>query len=92
MSAEACEGTPVRGLEHINAITVPVFSIASAGDNPDKYDYTFTLIQSSDKTYLRVQLLSDEEQAFDFGHAEFFTAGDAETLVWYPMLDWINAH
>jgi hypothetical protein len=39
-----------------------------------------------------VQFLPDDRRALDFGHADLFTATNAETLVWKPILDWIVAH
>ncbi len=57
--------------------------------------YTTTLTASNDITTHLVQLQSPEDQAIDFGHADLFLAskpgGDAETLVWQPILDWIMA-
>jgi hypothetical protein len=39
-----------------------------------------------------VQLLADDERAYDFGHADLSMATNAETLVWRPILDWLKAH
>ena len=61
----------------------------------DRGYYTTTLTAGNDITTFTVQLQSPEDQAIDFGHPDLFLAskprGNAETLVWQPILDWIMA-
>lgn len=47
---------------------------------------------STDATKFTMQLHPDDEATLDYGHADLFTATNAETLVWQPMLDWLLAH
>jgi len=39
-----------------------------------------------------VQLLPDDQRAYDFGHADLFMATHAEMLVWQRILDWMVTH
>ncbi len=36
--------------------------------------------------------MPDAQAALDFGHADIFTASNADDLVWAPLLDWLMAH
>jgi len=86
-----CDEVDVPFDDHLSDITIPILTIGAAGGaGPDPY--TPSLTSSWDVEHFTVQLLSDEEFMFDFGHADLFTAGDAEALVWQPLLEWILAH
>jgi len=85
-------GDTVPGFEHIDAIEVPILYVGAAAGVGEAGYYTLTLTGSNDITKSTVQLLPNKKQALDFGHADLFTANDAETLVWEPILDWINTH
>lgn len=91
LAASGC-GEIVAGFEHINQITVPILYFGAIGGVGDNGFYTLTLTESEDITEFQVQLLPDKKAVLDFGHADLFGARDAETLVWKPILDWINAH
>lgn len=39
-----------------------------------------------------VSLLPPGDRIADFGHADLFQADDAETLVWEPILEWLETH
>ena len=39
-----------------------------------------------------VDLQPDELRLFDYGHADLFLGNDAETLVWRPILEWVQVH
>jgi hypothetical protein len=39
-----------------------------------------------------VDLTPNEARIFDYGHADLFLANDAQTRVWQPILEWIQAH
>ena len=54
--------------------------------------YTTTLLGSTDVTTRVVDLQPDELRLFDYGHADLFLGTDAETLVWQPILEWIQTH
>jgi pimeloyl-ACP methyl ester carboxylesterase len=78
--------------DHFAQITVPILHVgAKGGFGPSMYAST-TFTASREVTTITVQRLSDEEEAMDFGHVDTVLAGDAETLVWRPILDWIMAH
>ena len=70
--------------DHLGEITIPILSITRAKLG----DRAATLTASDDITVLIV-LPPDFP---DFGHADMFFAGLAETKIWTPILDWILAH
>lgn len=81
--------------DHIAEITVPIFLLAAAGGygHPDQYgDITLDVVGSTDVTSLIVTLHGPDEIALDFGHVDLYTAIDAPTLAWQPVLEWIEAH
>jgi hypothetical protein len=78
--------------DHFAQITVPILHVAPKGGfGPSAYAST-TFTASRDVTTITVQLLSDADEAMDFGHVDTVLARDAEMLVWRPILDWIMAH
>jgi hypothetical protein len=78
--------------DHLAQITVPILHVgAKGGFGPSAYAST-TFTASRDVKTITVQLLSDADEAMDFGHVDTVLARDAETLVWRPILDWIMAH
>lgn len=88
-----CDEVNVPGFEHIDQIKVPILYVGAAGGYFGEHGYyTLTLTASEDISKFNVQLLPDKKRGFDFGHADLFTADDAETLVWKPILNWINTH
>jgi len=78
--------------EHLGDIMVPILYMGAAGGFGSWGEYTTTLTASKDVTIHIVQLLPDEQQSQDFGHADLVAAKDAESLVWQPILDWLVAH
>jgi hypothetical protein len=54
--------------------------------------YTTTLLGSTDVTTHIVSLVPAEARIADFGHADLFLANNAKTLVWQPVLSWLQAH
>lgn len=87
-----CQGAVEVGFDdHLSDITLPILDIDAAG-GAGPGDYTASLTASADYQQLHVQLLSDSEAALDFGHADLFTASDADALVWAPLLDWLLDH
>lgn len=77
---------------HISQITVPVFYVGAYGGQGEAGIYSTTLVGSTDVSILMVKLHPDEEITLDFGHIDLFTAENAPSLVWAPMLNWIVAH
>ena len=86
-----CDEVDVPFDDHLGAIALPILGIGAAG-GAAPYHYTASLTASRDVETFTVQLLSNAERPFDFGHADLFTATDAEALVWQPLLDWLVDH
>ena len=78
--------------DHLAEVTLPILYVGAAGGWGERAYYAVTLTGSTDTTKSIVQLHPDSEPELDFGHADLFTATDAETLVWQPMLDWLVVH
>jgi pimeloyl-ACP methyl ester carboxylesterase len=78
--------------EHLGKITLPILYVGAAGGTGRDGYYALTRTASKDITKFTVQLQPDDGQGIDFGHADLFTATNADTLVWQPILDWLVAH
>lgn len=78
--------------DHLVDIEIPVFYVGAAGGYGEYGAYTTSLLGSEDNCYTIVQLHSPEEVALDYGHTDLLWSGNAKTLVWSPILDWINCH
>lgn len=87
-----CDQAPVPGFAHFRDVAVPIFYVGAAGGFGRSGLYTPTLTASRDVEHQIVQLLPDDQRAFDFGHADTMTATNADDLVWKPILDWILKH
>jgi hypothetical protein len=88
-----CNETDVPFDDHLGEITIPILYVGAAGGfGQGSGPYSTTLTASRDVTKLRVQLLPDDQRAYDYGHADLFTARNAERLVWRPILHWLLAH
>jgi hypothetical protein len=90
--AAACEQTDVAFDDHLAEVTVPILYVGAGGGFGDYGVYTTTLLGSTDVTTHIVSLLPAEARIADYGHADLFLANDAETRVWQPILDWLQAH
>ena len=66
--------------------------LGAAGGFGEAGVYTTTLLGSSDVSVHLVSLLPPELAVSDFGHGDLFQADDAQTLVWEPLLAWLEAH
>ncbi len=78
---------------HLHDVTVPILYIGAAGGFSGWLGYYNTTVTASrDVTKFTVQLLPDDQAAYDFGHADLFTARSAKQLVWRPILRWLLAH
>ena len=78
--------------DHLAQVTLPILYVGAAGGFGERGYYAVTLTGSTDITKSIVQLHPNSEPELDFGHADLFTATDAETLVWKPILEWLVAH
>jgi hypothetical protein len=76
--------------DHLEDITVPVLYVGAGGGFGEFGVYTTTLLGSTDVTTHIVHTAAP--RVVDFGHADLFLAGDAQALVWQPLLTWLQAH
>ncbi|HKI01851.1 MAG TPA: hypothetical protein VKK31_07730 [Thermoanaerobaculia bacterium] len=88
--AATCEQTDVPFDDHLHNITVPILYLGAGGGFGDFGVYTTTLLGSTDVTTHVVSLTPI--RAVDFGHADLFLGTNADTLVWQPLLTWLQAH
>lgn len=87
-----CDGVDVPWDDHLSDITNPILAVGAVGGLGELTEYTTTLTGGSDVTFLRVNLWPPEAIMLDFGHIDLWTAGNAEALVWAPILQWVNDH
>jgi hypothetical protein len=95
LDAVQCDEVDVPFDDHLGEIAVPILHVGAMGEGGDFDNFTTTLTASKDVTNLLVQLEPDrtpESRMIDFGHVDVYTAANAETLVWRPILDWLIAH
>jgi pimeloyl-ACP methyl ester carboxylesterase len=78
--------------DHLAEVTLPILYVGAAGGFGERGYYAVTLTASTDITKSIVQLHPSDQPELDFGHADLFTATNAETLVWQPILNWLVAH
>lgn len=75
-------------IDDLANVTVPVLYIGADGGFGASGLHSLSLLGSTDKEALIVDLTPD--QLHDFGHSDLFLAIDAQQLVWQPLLDWIR--
>ena len=78
--------------DHLAEIEIPIFNVGAGGANGPLIEYTNTLVGSSDVTSLIVSLYPPEYIMADFGHIVLFLGDNAVSLVWMPILSWIDSH
>jgi hypothetical protein len=87
-----CNGVVPPFDDHLKQIKLPILYVGAAGGAGKEGYVAVGRTGSTDVTKFTIQLHPDDQAALDFGHADMFTATNAETLVWQPMLDWLVAH
>lgn len=87
-----CNGVVPPFDDHLKQIKLPIFYLGGAGGAGKEGYFAVGLTGSTDVTKSTIQLHPDDEAALDFGHADLFTATNAETLVWQPILNWLVSH
>jgi hypothetical protein len=90
--ALVCDTQDVPWDDHLGQITVPVLYLGAAGGVGDDGIYSTTLLGSHDVTTHVVRLKPAAQQPFDIGHVDIWTATNAQSLYWQPLLDWIAGH
>jgi hypothetical protein len=86
-----CDVDDVPYDDHLGDVAVPILGVGAIG-GAQPFHHTASRTASGDVERFTVQLLSNAELPFDFGHADLFTATDAEVYFWQPLLEWIVAH
>ncbi|HEX7186082.1 MAG TPA: hypothetical protein VF756_29925 [Thermoanaerobaculia bacterium] len=87
-----CDQQDVPFDDHLAEIDNPVLYVGAGGGFGEYGVYTTTLLGSTDVTTHLVDLTPAELRLFDYGHADLFIGTDAQTLVWQPILSWLQAH
>jgi hypothetical protein len=90
--AATCGKTSVPFDQHLADIKVPILYVGAGGGFGEYGLYTTTLLGSKDVTVHIVHKVPASQRLADYGHADLFLANDAHTLVWQPILDWLEAH
>jgi hypothetical protein len=90
--AFTCGQAPLPFADHLAEIEVPVLYVGAGGGFGEYGLYTTTLLGSADVSSHIVHKVPPGQRIADYGHADLFLAGDAHTLVWQPILDWLETH
>jgi hypothetical protein len=85
-------GLPSPYTNHLADVTVPAFYLGAQGGFGDLGLYTLSQLGSADKSSLVISLEPPASRTVDFAHTDMLYGDDAETLAWYPLLTWLNAH
>ncbi len=87
-----CDEEDVPFDDYLSEIDVPILDVTAAGGFGELMYYSSGLTSSHDVSSLLVRMLSVGEEDMDFAHIDIFTATDAPSLVFQPILEWIEAH
>lgn len=90
--AIACGQTDVPFDDHLSEVKVPVLYLGAAGGYGELGIHSTTLLGCDDVTSIVVQHQTEENAALDFGHGDTWFSSAAETEVWEPLAEWIEAH
>ncbi|MFL6195504.1 MAG: hypothetical protein ACJ75H_15110 [Thermoanaerobaculia bacterium] len=85
-----CERNDVAFDDHLADINVPVLYVGAGGGFGEFGLYTVSLLGSTDVSNHIVNTASP--RVVDFGHADLFLGNDAQSLVWQPILSWVQGH
>ncbi|MDH4338496.1 MAG: hypothetical protein OEX18_14585, partial [Candidatus Krumholzibacteria bacterium] len=91
-SVLVCDEVDVPFDDHLAQINVPILYVGAAGGYGTTGIYTTSLTGSSDVSTVIVQLHPANEPTRDFGHIDLWSADNAQTEVWVPILNWIDDH
>ncbi|MDH5269256.1 MAG: hypothetical protein OEY32_04960, partial [Candidatus Krumholzibacteria bacterium] len=87
-----CDEEDVPFDDHLSEVDVPILYVGAAGGFGEAGVYATTLTGSNDVTIHNVQLHPANEPTRDFGHIDLWSADNAQTEVWVPILNWIDDH
>jgi len=88
--APACGWESVPWVQNLDVVDLPILFVAAGGGFGQVY--TLDRMAAADMQMLTVSLHPPEEIALDFAHIDLFTADNAQSLVWQPILAWTEAH
>ena len=86
-----CPSIDVSFDDHLMDIDVPILHISAEGGSGTLGDYTSTLTQTSDYTWLNIDDPTVDPE-LDFGHADLWMAYQAAEWVWEPLRNWLYQH
>ncbi len=78
-------------IDHLGEVRVPVLHLGGAGGLAPYTTATLSYLGSSDVSQLIVSV-GAPDASLDYGHIDIFTAPNAPTLVWQPVLEWVQGH
>jgi hypothetical protein len=78
--------------DHLAEVRIPSLYVGAAGGFGSSGTFTNSLLGSSDKATIFIQMLTPQEAKSDFGHIEAFIGNEAASLVWVPVLQWVLDH
>ncbi|HEX5746758.1 MAG TPA: hypothetical protein VFZ09_10960 [Archangium sp.] len=87
-----CGAPDVPYDDNLAQVRVPVLYVGAAGGVGGYGLHSLSLLGSTDVSAHVVQRLPGTYRAVDYGHADLFLAGDAQSAVWTPLLDWVQRH
>ncbi|MBN1465734.1 hypothetical protein JXA02_08245, partial [candidate division KSB1 bacterium] len=78
--------------DHLSQITVPILNVSAGGGFAEMTIYVTTLLGSTDVTHLIPRKLSVDEALYDLGHIDIFLSHESQSLIWEPLLHWLESH
>lgn len=87
-----CDEQDVPWDDNLATVDMPILYLEPAGGIGTTGRHTLTLFGSNDVQISTASLLPPEQVAEDFGHIDLFTAEQAPSLVWQPLLEWVVSH
>ncbi len=87
-----CGAPDVPYDDHLAQVKVPVLYVGAAGGVGHYGLHSLSLLGSTDVSTHVVKYLPDVYRAVDYGHADLFLANNAASVVWAPILDWVQRH
>lgn len=86
-----CAPETVPWDDHLGDVTVPLLWLSANGGVAPPVIRTLDVVGSDDITEVHVGFYPPEMAGLDFAHIDLFIADNAETEVWAPTLEWLQA-
>lgn len=87
-----CDEEDVPWDDNLALVDMPILYLEPAGGIGSTGRYTLGLLGSNDVQIVTVSLRPPDQITEDFGHIDIWTAPQAVSLVWQPLLEWIVSH